>query len=84
MADQVDGLHVRVWSTGLTIGGDEQQNVIDRLEEEEERERNNQMRAAGRERRASGRRGGDDNLACRIIMPNGPLARMPTKKAPMK
>ena len=56
-----------------TIGGDEQQNVIDRLKEEEERERNNQMRAAGRERRASGRRGGDDNLA-----------RTPTNKSSTK
>ena len=55
------------------IGGDEQQNVIDRLEEEEERERNNQMRAADRERRASVRRGGDDNLA-----------RTPTNKSSTK
>ena len=48
------------------IGGNEQQNVIDRLEEEEEIERRAQMRAADRERRASGRHGGDDNNLVRI------------------
>ena len=43
------------------IGGNEQQNVIDRLEEEEERVRKAQATSSARERR-SNRRSGDDDL----------------------